>query len=369
MKKYIENGLEILYQVKEDGIEICHVRCKDTLIALPVSIDGCPVKGLASKAFVQEEGQGEESPIVEILLPDTIEWIEKGAFSYCKNLRQITLPRALRVVSNSLFEGCTKLSKVVISEQICCIGEYAFHNCKNLQEVILPDSVTSIEKYAFYNCFGLKKLRLPAGLKELGMGAFKNCDILDTILLGGHTFMQSIVADFSQAFTFEIEYSNKRKAVLLFPDFVYEYVEDYPARQFHQVNYGSGHFYRQCISNIGIDYRRYDELFRIAVREETREIATTIAVNRLAYPYQLQEDKKQGYLFYLKENAVAAAQLFLKKGEIKKLEAICTWGVLTQDAIDIVIELAGKMQKTEYVSFLLDYKHNHFTIKEKQFEL
>lgn len=55
------------------------------------------------------------------------------------------------------------------------------------------------------------------------------------------------------------------------PDFQYEYIEDTPARLFHQVNYGTGHIFRQCIGNSEIDFRRYDEIFYLTKREDAAE--------------------------------------------------------------------------------------------------
>ncbi len=41
---------------------------------------------------------------------------------------------------------------------------------------------------------------------------------------------------------FPIEGGETKHAELVLPDFQYEYIEDTPARLFHQVNYGTGIF-------------------------------------------------------------------------------------------------------------------------------
>lgn len=367
LKEYHENGFDLYYETLETGIRIVQGSTPSGVVALPKEIDGLPIQEIGERAFSpKEEGK---NPCSEIGLPDSIEQIGNGAFSGCKFLKQMQLPQGLTSVGDELFSHCDGLSKVEFGPNISSLGHYSFHNCKNLKELYLPDSVTAIGKYTFYNCTALHTLRLPAGLTELGIGAFKNCDILNTIRLGGHTFMKSIVADFSQKFTFIMEYSEAEKAVLLFPDFVYEYIENYPARQFQEVNYGSGHFYRQCISNYDIDYRRYDELFPIAVREESFEISLQIAMNRLAYPYALQEEKKEAYLDFLKEHSVQGAEIFLKAGDVVSLQKMGSWDVFTEESMDVLLEMAGAFQKAEALSYLLDYQHTHFQKKEKTFEL
>ena len=56
----------------------------------------------------------------------------------------------------------------------------AFSKCPALEEITLPEGVTDIGKNAFRGCKSLKKLHLPASLGQIGENAFKGtgkCEI------------------------------------------------------------------------------------------------------------------------------------------------------------------------------------------------
>ena len=90
-------------------------------------------------------------------IPDTINYIGRGAFDCCYNLKDIYIP-----------QGVTKINWAT------------FRDCKSLKEVFIPDSVTSIED-AFSGCTSLEKVSLPGGVNLPFYSAFNNCDSLKEI--------------------------------------------------------------------------------------------------------------------------------------------------------------------------------------------
>jgi len=54
--------------------------------------------------------------VTDILIPETVKEIDKGAFNYCTNLKKITLPKYLEKIKPSVFENCEKLKTIEISE-------------------------------------------------------------------------------------------------------------------------------------------------------------------------------------------------------------------------------------------------------------
>ncbi len=74
------------------------------------------------------------------------------AFSGLTSLREVVLPQNMTAVSAHLFDGCTSLSQVVIPSGVSSIGDYAFNNCSSLEEISIPQSVTDIGQYAFSGC-------------------------------------------------------------------------------------------------------------------------------------------------------------------------------------------------------------------------
>ena len=166
-----------------------------------------------------------------------------------------------------------------------------------------------------------------------------------------------------------MDFDDGNRAKLLIPDFQYEYIEDTPARQFHQVNYGTGHLFRQCIGNSDIDFRRFDELFYLTKREDGALMVLLLTMYRLEYPYRLQENRRQDYLQYLKEHFFTAFGYYTQQGSLDKIRLFAQWGLITAENIDSLLEMAGEAKKTEITGFLLEYQHAHFAKKKKSFDL
>ena len=74
--------------------------------------------------------------VKSIVLPESLKYMDEGAFGSCTSLTSIVLPNNLREVSRSGFYGCTSLKKITIGEGVTSIREYAFDGC---------DSVTTVE--------------------------------------------------------------------------------------------------------------------------------------------------------------------------------------------------------------------------------
>ena len=90
-------------------------------------------------------------------IPDNINYIGRGAFDSCYNLKDIHIP-----------QGVTKINWVT------------FRDCKSLKEVYIPDSVTSI-KDAFSGCTSLEKLSIPGGVDLDFSGIANYCDNLKEV--------------------------------------------------------------------------------------------------------------------------------------------------------------------------------------------
>ena len=89
--------------------------------------------------------------IKTVVFPKTVFWLGEGAFSYCKNIKEVEMPALCDEVASSLFRGCENLKKVKIHGKINAIGDYAFADCVNLETIFIPDSVKDIGEHAFEN--------------------------------------------------------------------------------------------------------------------------------------------------------------------------------------------------------------------------
>lgn len=388
--------ITITYTPYAEGVKIIGVTGRAAEIRIPDHIDGLPVIAIAPYAFaVQTEAEvnetetpaqlsfveGEDMPrkaslkevtgeaLKRLYLPDTIREMGAYAFGGCSALEVIHLPEHLAVLPDHLFAGCISLKQIALPPHLSVIEGYAFYDCRSLEKLRIPETVQKIGAYACYNCREMEEINIPRETTDLGTGLFLNCDKLTSISFGRCRHIADLVAVLNHELHLTMDFDDGNRAKLLIPDFQYEYIEDTPARQFHQVNYGTGHLFRQCIGNSDIDFRRFDELFYLTKREDGALMVLLLTMYRLEYPYRLQENRRQDYLQYLKEHFFTAFGYYTQQGSLDKIRLFAQWGLITAENIDSLLEMAGEAKKTEITGFLLEYQHAHFAKKKKSFDL
>ncbi|MDD4843033.1 MAG: leucine-rich repeat domain-containing protein [Anaerotignum sp.] len=385
----------LYYKASAEGITILGAKGRASQLHIPETIDGKPVVALGAFAFAieteqpmaEEESLGEISfcleteertapppqeegdALVRIVLPDTICHIGASAFFGCSALRAILLPEGLEEIAPNTFSGCSHLEALTLPEKIKKIGCYAFYDCHTIKTLAIPKKVHTIERYAFYNCRSLTKMNIPKNAEHLETGLFLNCDSLYEIHFGQCKHISDLIAVLNHELLLSIDFPDAR-VKLLIPDFQYEYIEDTPARMFHQINYGTGHLFRQCIRNADIDFRRYDELFYLTRREDAAVLVLLLAVYRLSYPYRLPIERRETYLSYVREHLLFAVDYYIQHADLEVLRLFAQWGLFTAEVLPKMIDLAQKKGKTEILSFLMDYQHkNAVQTKKKNFDL
>ncbi len=388
--------ITITYTPYAEGVKIIGVTGRAAEIRIPDNIGGLPVIAIAPYAFaVQTEAEARETetpaelsfvegediprkaPLKEVTgealkrlyLPDTIREMGAYAFGGCSALEVIHLPEHLSVLPDHLFAGCISLKQIALPPHLSVIEGYAFYDCRSLEKLRIPETVQKIGAYACYNCRKMEEINIPRETTDLGTGLFLNCDKLTSISFGRCRHIADLVAVLNHELHLTMDFDDGNRAKLLIPDFQYEYIEDTPARQFHQVNYGTGHLFRQCIGNSDIDFRRFDELFYLTKREDGALMVLLLTMYRLEYPYRLQENRRQDYLQYLKDHFSTAFGYYLNRGDLEKIRLFAQWGLITAENIDSLLEMAGEAKKTEITGFLLEYQHAHFAKKKKSFDL
>lgn len=249
------------------------------------------------------------------------------------------------------------------------IGDYAFAQQTQLRRVTLPRSVDSIGNHVFYNCFALEQLILQNGLRSVGDGAFKNCRALHRISVRGLTWLKSIVTDFTNEIVLTIDTEDGQKIVLLFPAYDYAFQEIIPPREFRSVTYGSGSFYRMCVTRDGINFNEYDQTFPRAMREDEPEVVQDIAFYRLLYPYQLRPKYREMYLNYLSRHAPEVVSAVLAARDLGRLELLIKNELLTREQLEGAIAAASQNDFPEGVSLLMDHRLSRFGRSNRRFAL
>ena len=121
------------------------------------------------KKVVSISKLGSNNNLEKVVLPKTIERIEKDCFHWNTNLKEINLEDTnLKYIGENAFSACESLEKIKLPATCNVVDEAAFQHCKNLKEVDLSlTHMKYISAYAFRYCISLEDLKLPSDLKYI----------------------------------------------------------------------------------------------------------------------------------------------------------------------------------------------------------
>ena len=149
----------------------------ESVVRVPEKIDGYIVERIGAEAFSGNKD------IQEVILPETVNYIDRYAFQGCSSLKKIDIPDDVTYIGVYCFAECTSLESITLPKNITSIEGYMFYNCIKLEKVDIPDSVTLIDDCAFQQCISLKDVNLSASLEVACEDAFRDCSSLATLEL------------------------------------------------------------------------------------------------------------------------------------------------------------------------------------------
>lgn len=203
VKEFGTNIDGYLYTILNDEtVTIADFFGSQTTINVPSSISSFPVTAIGAYAFSPRDIESGNSRyyeqvsrdkdylkstdyddinysrIKEIIVPDTIERIDEGAFFRCISLDTIQIDSHLEAIPDFCFTGCISLKKIITNNIILkTVGVNAFAFCVNFNESNLFKNLITIDDYAFYYCRKLN-LTFPENVEEIGRDSFSNINIL-----------------------------------------------------------------------------------------------------------------------------------------------------------------------------------------------
>jgi len=170
-------GLELERNKRDDGYKVVGIgTCKDTVINIPPTYNGWPVTEIGVYAFK------EQSNIVEVIIPNTVESIENEAFRNCSSLEKVTIADSVCKIGSYVFADCDSLTEIRIPEGLTYI-ECMFSGCDALKTVELPSSLEAISWKMFEDCISLETIIIPNGVKRIETAAFEGCSLLKEITI------------------------------------------------------------------------------------------------------------------------------------------------------------------------------------------
>lgn len=177
-----EEGVEMEFQILDEDEKTCQTAvgfdsynpgCIALLtrgkVTIPEVANGYTVVGIGFRSFISC------SMITEVVIPETVLWIEDGAFDACYSLSKISDISQVMKIGDDAFSD-TSLHEVTLgSDDPYCdviIGDQAFSGCSNLKKLTLGNNVTTIGSYAFSGCSALEAVHIPAQVNFIGNTAF-----------------------------------------------------------------------------------------------------------------------------------------------------------------------------------------------------
>ena len=278
------------------------------------------------------------------------------------------------VQGGAVIRGCTCSLRILTGPgriaglPVVQIGDYAFQGMNELCEAHLPESLQFLGDHVFFNCTGLKRLTAYDALTHVGDGAFKNCDRLSEIELSvrqGHTstlrlLISDVMQDVRADIIYEAEGEEPVRSRLMFPAFYFDSIENYPARIFEEVIYGSGQAYRQCFRGGDVDYEAYDRLFERSAREDTPQAVLGHAVGRLSCPYRLSDGRREVYREWISSHGPEFLKECISKDAPEDLERMLELDLYDEEQTGQLISLALREKKPEFISLLMAYQGRRF---------
>ena len=131
----------------------------------------------------------------ELVIPDSVKKIGKGAFYLWQNLKKLDLgqgvevigegafcqtapdhlviPGSVEKIESKAFMGCNAMNSVTFSEGLKSIGDDAFRGCSAIKGYLtFPDSLEEIGDNAFYLAGSISGLYFGSNLRKVGKEAF-----------------------------------------------------------------------------------------------------------------------------------------------------------------------------------------------------
>ena len=242
---------------------------------------------------------------------------------------------------------------------------------KYVEQIKLPATVKKIGACAFYNCTKMKKIVLYPGLGEAGSDAFMNCLNLKKIDMLASIEEKTGLKQLLAQIKWQVEVAfyqppDTLEAQFLFPEYYESYDEIGPAHIFELNLTGEGFRARQCFKDGVFLTEPYDEIFEKACVEESKEVLSVMAWNRLYVKKDLSDEAKGNYERYLKGEGKIIVHNFTKERRLTELMFFFREGYGTEDLLKEAIGIASSEQWTEGAAGLLGLKEELFAESERK---
>ncbi|MBQ7743608.1 MAG: leucine-rich repeat domain-containing protein [Lachnospiraceae bacterium] len=277
--------------------------------------------------------------IEEINIPDSVEKIGRGAFQNCSKLSKVRLPKNLLELQNNTFFGCRKLENIELPDSLNRIGDQVFFGT-GLKEIIIPDKVVTIGNSAFTGVseftirddfnYTVNKYNIFNWLSEPIYDREADGKIPETYQFIKNVVVTILDNDKKVKFKFLIPFNDKF--------------------DFFSISH-------EIFRDNRLDLGLLDRQFQMIRDFENK---TKYVYYRIQYPYKLTDENKNLFERFIVANDVSIAKGFIDGNQVKPLIKLESLGLINSKNIDGLIEYANVNRKFNVLSYLMNYKNEHF---------
>lgn len=286
-----------------------------------------------------------------LTVPDNIERIAEGAFSYNMSITSVTLP-----------------------ESVLYVGVSAFRRCINLKDISLPENLHVIENFAFAES-GLNAIEIPRNTKKIYREAFYGCDNLKTVkicssdlYLGRHALISANTIIFDDnvtcfpkgIFNSYVSYRKTKTDDDKYVELVYKNNKIYIPKRISKANvHILNYLYDEPFENVFSDKERC-----IFTYQTASDSFSKYEVAFKSYEYTKSETLKK----YLKKIGKRYAEDLIISNNAKRLSELLHEEILSKNALAQLLELAQSKNQNIVVGYILSALGNT-EVKTETFKL
>ena len=292
-----------------------------------------------------------------------IESIPDYAFASCYKVKEIVIPDSVVEIGKGAFQNCTSLEKVVLPKNIENIPNNLFLNCKKLEKLVIPDGVKNIGDLAFFGT-KIKSMKIPKSVKTIGNGAFTGVsefEIYDGFDYSINkynifTWLSEPIYDRETDGTVPQTYDFIKNVVITILD---DDTSDIKFKFFipFRDKFDIFSITKEIFVNNRLDLALLDSQFQMIRDFDSK---TRYVYYRVLYPYKLSLENAEMFTRFIKSNSVKIAEKFIDENTITPLVTLEKFNLLSAQNIDEVVEYANVNRKFNSLSYLMNYKNEHF---------
>lgn len=132
------------------------------------------------------------SSLSSVILPASLLKFASSAFAE-SGLVEINIPDKVNYLSSAMFSFCSSLQRVKLSENQVSIGSGSFYYCTALTGITLPEGLQNIADYAFESS-GLTGISIPASMGYIS-SSFQNCLSMRYVIFEGTQLVSTNIDD------------------------------------------------------------------------------------------------------------------------------------------------------------------------------